>query len=82
EIQAIAVENDRHLEVWLANLTGQSQALGFEQKFLGNLSLFSASEFERSTQDFSVMDSLERAFSGETVLLPPYAVARLRGRFR
>jgi hypothetical protein len=25
------------------------------------------------------MDTLERAFSGETITLPPYAVARARG---
>jgi hypothetical protein len=82
EIQAIAVENDRHIEVWLANLTGQTETLELAAKLVGNLSLLSASEFERATQDFSVMDSLEREFSGEMVLLPPYAVARFRGRFR
>ncbi|MBV9642531.1 MAG: hypothetical protein JO334_03075 [Verrucomicrobia bacterium] len=82
EIQAIAVENDRQVEVWLANLTGQTEALVLAPKLDGNLSLLSASEFERATQDFLVIDSLEREFSGEAILLPPYAVAHLRGRFR
>jgi hypothetical protein len=79
EIQAIAVERDRDIEIWLANLTDQTRTVELSPKLAGTLALLSASEFERATQDFSVMDSLERAFAGETVILPPYAVACGRG---
>jgi hypothetical protein len=79
EIQAIAVERDRDIEIWLANLTDQTQTVELSPKLAGTLALLSAPEFERATQDFSVMDSLERAFAGETVILPPYAVACGRG---
>jgi D-apionolactonase len=79
EIQAIAVERDGDSEVWLANLTDQTKTVELTPRLVGRLSVLSASEFERATQDFSAMDSLERPFSEETVTLPPYAVARLRG---
>jgi D-apionolactonase len=82
EIQAIAVERDRGMEVWLANLTDQTETVEMTPKLVGRLSLQSASEFERATQDLSSMDSLERPFSEEIVVLPPFAVARLRGKFR
>jgi D-apionolactonase len=81
EIQAIAVERDRGMEVWLANLTDQTETVEMTPKLVGRLSLQSASEFERATQDLSSMDSLERPFSEEIVVLPPFAVARLRGKF-
>jgi hypothetical protein len=80
EVQAIAVKRDRDVEVWMANLTDQAQTVEQSPRLVGSLSLLSAPEFERATQDFSVMDSLERPFSGETVVLPPYAV--VRGRYR
>jgi hypothetical protein len=82
EIQAIAVERDGALEVWLANLTDQTETVALTPKLVDRLSLLSASEFERATQDFSAMDSLERPFPEEMVRLAPYAVARLRGKFR
>ena len=80
ELQAIAVKCDAGFEAWLANLTDQSKTIELNPNVVGNLSILSAPEFERATQDFSVMDSLERAFSGKVIVLPPYAVARLRGR--
>jgi D-apionolactonase len=82
EVQAIAVERDGALEVWLANLTDQTETVALTPKFVDRVSLLSASEFERATQDFSAMDSLERPFREEMVRLPPYAVARLRGKYR
>jgi D-apionolactonase len=82
EIQAIAVQRDRDIEVWLANLTDQIETVELTPKLVGSLSVLSASEFERATQDFSALDSFERAFSSEAVNLPPYAIARLRGKFR
>jgi D-apionolactonase len=79
KVQAIAVERDRDKEVWLANLTDQTETVELTPRLVGRLSVLSASVFERANQDFSAMDSLERPFSEETVTLPPYAVARLRG---
>ncbi len=80
EIQAIAVERDRDIEIWLANLTDQTLTLELRQSFAGDLAVLSASEFERATRDFSAMDTFEHGFSGKMITLPPYAVAR--GRFR
>jgi D-apionolactonase len=82
EIQAIAVQRDTEIEVWLANLTDQTESVQLEPKWVGMLSVLSALEFEQAVQDFSAMDSLARAFDGEKVTLPPYAVARFRGRCR
>src|SRR3984893_3052286 len=80
EIQAIAAERDGDIELWLTNLTDQTGTVILKPRLVGSLSALSASDFERVTQDFSAMDSSERAFSNETVTLPPYAVARFRGR--
>ena len=82
ELQAIAVQREKEIEVWLANLTDQTVSVEIESKWVGLLSVLSASEFEQSAQDFSAIDSLERAFDGEIITLPPYAVGRFRGRCR
>jgi hypothetical protein len=82
EMQAIAVQRDEAIEVWLANLTDQTERVELKPKWVGLLSVLSASEFEQSTKDFSAMDSLQRAFDGEMITLPPYAVGRFRGRCR
>ena len=82
EIQAIAVQRDAEIEVWLTNLTDQTESVQLEPKLVGMLSVLSALEFEQAAQDFSAMDSLERAFDGDKVTLPPYAVALFRGRCR
>jgi hypothetical protein len=68
--------------VWVANLTDQIENVQLEPKWVGMLSVLSALEFEQAAQDFSAMDSLEQSFDGEKVTLPPYAVARFRGRCR
>jgi D-apionolactonase len=80
EMQAIAVKRDSGFEAWLANLTDQNKTIELNSNVVGNLSILSVPEFERATQDFSVMDSLERTFSGRLIVLPPYGVARVRGR--
>ncbi len=71
DIQAIAAERDGDVEVWIANLTDQTETVELVPNLVGQLSVLSASEFERATQDFSVMDSLERAFSGADGLAAP-----------
>jgi hypothetical protein len=77
EMQAIAFAGERGIEIWLANLTNQTQSVELTPKLVGSLSVLSASEFEQAARDFLTMDSLERPFSGETIMLPPYAVARV-----
>jgi hypothetical protein len=81
QLQAIAVQSDEEIEVWLANLTDQSQTVDLKVNVDGHLSILSASAFEQATQDYSAMDSLARPFHEETISLPPYAVGRLRGNF-
>jgi D-apionolactonase len=81
ELQAIAVQRDEEIEVWLANLTGQNQAVDLKVKAGGRLSILSAATFEEATQDVLVMETLAKPFPGEIINLPPYAVGRLRGEF-
>jgi hypothetical protein len=78
EIQAIATKQDGGIELWVANLTDQTKSVELTPKLTGTVSILSATEFERATKDLNAMDSLEREFAGESVVLPPYAVARLR----
>jgi D-apionolactonase len=80
EVQAIGVAHDGQMEVWLANLTDQTVTVELRPKLAGSLSVLSAANFERATQDFSAMRSLEEPFSREAVTLPAYAIARLVGR--
>jgi hypothetical protein len=82
EIQAIAAERDGDIEIWIANLTEQTKTVELASKLAGSASILSASEFERATKDYSAMDSLEHRFTDEALILPPYAVARLRGQRR
>jgi len=80
EIQAIGVAGNGVVEIWVANLTGQTKNVKLSPKLTGSVSILAAPEFERATKDFAVMDSLEREFADEELSLPPYAVARLRSR--
>jgi len=82
EIQAIAAARDGGLEIWVANLTDQTKSVEIAPGSAGVLSVLSPLEFERATQDISTMDSLERRFTNEALILPPYAVARFRIRHR
>jgi D-apionolactonase len=79
EIQAIAVARDREIEVWMANLTEQTQTIELKTKLAGSLAVLSASEFERATREFFVMDSLEGTYSDDPITLPSYAIARVTG---
>jgi D-apionolactonase len=78
EIQAIATKQDSGIELWIGNLTDQAKTVELTPKLAGKVSILSSTEFERATNDLNAMDSLEREFAGESVVLPPYAVARLR----
>ena len=78
EIQAIATKQNGGIELWVANLTDQTKSVELTPKLTGTVSILSAMEFERATKDLNAMDSLECEFAGESAVLPPYAVARLR----
>ena len=78
EIQAIATKQNGGIELWVANLTDQTKSVELTPKLTGTVSILSAMEFERATKDLNAMDSLECEFAGESTVLPPYAVARLR----
>jgi len=78
EVQAIATQHDGGIELWVANLTDQTKSVQLTPKPTGNVSILSAAEFEGATKDLAVMESLERKLGDEHLVLPPYAVARLR----
>jgi D-apionolactonase len=78
ELQAIATRRDGSVELWVTNLTDQTKSVELTPKLTGNVSILSATEFERAAKDLSLMDSLEQPFAEEDLILSPYAVARLR----
>jgi hypothetical protein len=80
EIGAIAAGRDDEFELWIANLTDKNKVVELVPKLTGSVSILSAMEFERGSRDLSALDSLECGFTDEHLVLPPYAVARLRSR--
>jgi D-apionolactonase len=78
EIQAVAAQRDSGLELWVANLTNQTKSIELVDKLDGRISILSAPEFERATTDLAVLDSIEGPFTERQLVLPSYAVARLR----
>jgi hypothetical protein len=78
EIQAIATKQGDGIEFWIGNLTDRTKNVELTPKLAGKASILSATEFEGATKDPSVLESLEQPFAEEDLVLPPYAVARLR----
>jgi hypothetical protein len=78
EIQAIATKQGDGIEFWIGNLTDRTKNVELTPKLAGKASILSATEFEGATKDLSVLESLEQPFAEEDLVLPPYAVARLR----
>jgi hypothetical protein len=78
DIQAVATSYSGGVEIWITNLTGEEKKIELSPQPNGFVSVLSAVEFERATQDRSVIDSLERGFAEAELQLPPYAIARLR----
>jgi hypothetical protein len=75
-IEAIAAETGDGVELWLANRTGteQSVTLPGTPRTLFRLD---ADDFVAAAGDREALDQLTQPFSGTTLTLPPYAVARL-----
>jgi hypothetical protein len=80
EIQAIAVERDNGVEIWIANLTSRTKIVEWTTEFAGRAAVLAGSVFELASRDSDVMNSLEREFTDKELTLAPYAVARLRSR--
>ena len=79
ELQAIATERKTGIELWITNLTDQTKNVELMPKLIGGVTMLSAAEFERATTDLAIMDSLEKRLTGEKLVFPPYAIARVRG---
>lgn len=79
ELQAIATERKTGIELWITNLTDQTKNVELMPKLTGGVTILSAAEFERATADLAILDSLEKRLTGEKLVFPPYAIARLRG---
>jgi hypothetical protein len=78
ELQPIAAKCADGIELWVANVTNQTKNVELTPKPTGDASILSAVEFERAAKDIAAMDSLERKLTDGPLILPPYAVARLR----
>jgi D-apionolactonase len=74
EVQGFAAAN----EVWLANLTGESQRVNLSGVRPDRLATLDAESFLNATKTPDALDRLERHFAGDTFELDAYAVARLR----
>ena len=79
ELQAIATKGNSSIELWITNLTDQTKNVELIPKLIGGVTMLSAAEFERATTDLAIMDSLEKRLTGEKLVFPPYAIARVRG---
>ncbi|HEX6014095.1 MAG TPA: hypothetical protein VFY87_20325, partial [Geminicoccaceae bacterium] len=84
DVQALAARTGDGLQVWLANLTGTRQRVRLQGQLDGlaepKLHLIDEDSFETLCRDPDGLASLGRPADGDTVVLPPYAVAMLAGR--
>ncbi|BCP54797.1 hypothetical protein K32_34140 [Kaistia sp. 32K] len=76
-IEAIAAETGDGVELWLANRTGTEQSVALPGA-PRDLFLLDADSFVAATRDPDALDTLTKPFDGRTLVLAPYAVARLR----
>ena len=82
EIQAIAVQRDAEIEVWLANLTDQTESVQLQPKLVGCFPSCQPWSSSKRPRIFRPWTPWNERSTGEQVTLPPYAVARFRGRCR
>jgi len=76
-IEAIAAETGDGVELWLANRTGTEQSVALPGA-PRDLFLLDADSFVAATRDPDALDTLTKPFDDSTLVLAPYAVARLR----
>ncbi len=80
-MQAVAAETAEGRELWIANLTGDRQAVTLEgAPSEGRLFVLDAETFVEATGDPDASERLSRPFSGTDVELGPYAVAHIRSQ--
>jgi hypothetical protein len=81
EVQAVAAEReDGTRVVWLANLTGEGRNVTLDPAVKdGRIFILDAGSFVAAAADREAATNLARPFSGATVKLGPYAIARITG---
>lgn len=81
DIQAVAAEmHDGTRVVWLANLTGTAQNVTLDPAVKnGRVFLLDADSFVAAAADRDAATSLAKPFSGATVKLKPYGIAKITG---
>ena len=80
EVQALAFETDRGLELWLANLMGEDRRIRLDGLGDGTMRVAMLDEeaFVAAAADPDALDSVERSASADGLELRPHAVARCR----
>jgi hypothetical protein len=76
-LQAIAVQRENGVEIWLANLTGTEISCNLD-KDVRNLAILDEGSFVAAAADPNAMTALGRSHSGKRIVLAPYAVARVQ----
>jgi hypothetical protein len=76
DVQVLAFEAGGTRQLWLANLTGETQQVGLEGFTATSLALLDERSFVIATTNPDAMEGLARPVDGP-IIFPPYAVARL-----
>ena len=76
-VQALACSRNGGLEMWIANLTSEDKTIDFGRSLCGTAAILSLESFETATKEIEAMILLGRPFADRTIILGPYAVARL-----
>ena len=84
DIQAVAAEmHDGTRVVWLANLTGAAQNVTLDPAVKnGRIFLLDADSFVAAAADRDAATILAKPFSGSTVKLKPYGIAKITGTIK
>jgi hypothetical protein len=79
DVQALAARRkDGKVELWIANLTGESITVDIGRKFSGaRAAVLDAERFIRAAQKPEFLDSLNSALAAAKIELAPYAACRL-----
>ncbi len=80
EVQALAFETDRGVDLWLANLVGEGRTVAFGGLGTGavRMTVLDEESFEACAADPDGFEAAERLLKDAQVSLAPYAVARLQ----
>jgi hypothetical protein len=80
DIQALAYETERGLDLWLANLAGEERSVVIDGIDTGGarMTVLDEESFEACVADPDGFEAAERSVTAGQVTLSPYAVARLQ----